>query len=98
MGYPSAPAAPWSGRDPARDDEYRRFAAAQRSFTTPAVITLVLYFVPWLPGLVANIVYWQEANNVQRITGHVPEGKGCLVALFWVFLALPVLLLFVLIL
>ncbi len=39
------------------EHDYARQAAATRSYTTPAVITLVLYFVLWLPGLIANIVY-----------------------------------------
>jgi hypothetical protein len=43
----------------------------------------------WFPGLIANILFWQEANRVERETGRAPEGKGCLVALFIVFLILP---------
>ena len=70
-------------------EEHRRVAAATRSYTTPAIITLVLYFVLWLPGLIANIVYWRDANSAQRLTGHAPEGKGCLLALLWVFVYLP---------
>ncbi len=92
------PAARWSGRDPSRDDEYRRFGAATRSFTTRAIITFVLYLVFWLPGAVANIVYWREANNVQRVTGRAPESKGCLVAMLWLFAILPALLVLALIL
>ena len=68
----------------------RRVNAEQRSFTTPAIITLVLYFVLWLPGLIANIVYLNEASNVQRISGRAPEGKGCLIAMLIVFVGLPV--------
>ncbi|HEY7116156.1 MAG TPA: hypothetical protein VH475_06205 [Tepidisphaeraceae bacterium] len=71
-------------------EDHRRIAAAGRSFVTPAIITLVLYFVLWLPGLIANVVYWREASNVQRLTGHSPEGKGCLVALLWTFIILPI--------
>ncbi len=79
----------WARPDDLRADDFRRFGAATRSFTTPAIITLVLYFVMWLPGFIANIVYWEEASNVQRITGRSPEGKGCLAALFWVFTIFP---------
>lgn len=64
-----------------------------RSYVTPAVITMVLYLVLWLPGLIANIVYWQSAARDQRLSGHAPEGKGCLLALFIVFGALPLILL-----
>ena len=73
-------------------DTFRRISAEQKSFTTPAIITLVLYFVLWLPGLIANIVYLNEANNVQRLSGRAPEGKGCLIAMLVVFVALPILL------
>lgn len=64
----------------------RRRAAAARDYTTPAVLTLVLYFVMWLPGLIANIIYYLQATEDERLTGHPPQGKGCLVALlvFWV--------------
>jgi len=55
--------------------------AYARSFTTPAIITLVLYCVLWVPGLIANIVYLMEANKIQQITGQAPEGKGCLTAM-----------------
>jgi hypothetical protein len=68
-----------------RHEEYRRMSAADRSFTTPAVITLVLYLVLWLPGFIANFFYLQEANKIQRLTGRAPEGKGCLVAMWWLF-------------
>jgi hypothetical protein len=47
-----------------------------KSFTTPAIITLVLYFVFWIPGLIANVVYYNEANSIQKRTGREPEGKG----------------------
>jgi hypothetical protein len=73
------------------EDEQRR-AAMTRSYLTPAIITMVLYLVLWLPGLIANIIYWQSASRDQRLSGHSPEGKGCLLALFVVFGALPLLL------
>ena len=82
-----------SSHDPILEVErMRRFAAEQRSFTTPAVITLVLYVVLWLPGLIANIVYLRDAKQVERVTGRAPEGMGCLWALLAVAIA-PVLLL-----
>ncbi len=73
------------------EDEQRR-AAMTRSYVTPAVITMVLYLVLWLPGLIANIVFWQEASRTERLIGRSPEGKGCLLALFIVFVLLPVVL------
>lgn len=73
-------------------EEERRRAAITRSYLTPAVLTMVLYLVLWLPGLVANIIYWQAASRDERLTGRSPEGKGCLVALFIVFTIVPLLL------
>jgi hypothetical protein len=90
---PESPPQPqWMAPQPyATDyDTFRRISAEQKSFTTPAIITLVLYFVLWLPGLIANIVYLNEANNVQRLSGRAPEGKGCLIAMLIVFVGLPV--------
>lgn len=75
--------------DEARRDEARRYAAAQRSYVTPAVITLALYFVFWIPGLISNIVYLTAANSDRRISGTVPQGRGCLVALLIVFICVP---------
>lgn len=43
----------------------------------------------WIPGLIANILYINEANNVERITGKSPEGKGCLVVQLVLFGILP---------
>lgn len=70
------------------EDERRR---AARGFTTRAVITLLLYWLFWLPGLIANIAYLSEASAEQKVTGRAPEGKGCLVSLLFVFVGLPVL-------
>ncbi len=52
-----------------------------KSYTTPAVITLVLYIFMWIPGLIANVIYLIEANKTKQITGTTPDGYGCLVAL-----------------
>ena len=72
-------------------DTERQRTAATRSYVTPAVITLVLYFCLWVPGLVANIVYYMQASNDQALVGRPPEGKGCLVALLVFFVGLPIL-------
>ncbi len=73
----------------------RQRAAAARSYTTPAVITLVLYCVLWLPGLIANIVYWLEARKTEQLIGRTPEGKGCLTAMLVMSVALVFLLILV---
>ena len=71
-------------------DLERQRAAATRSYVTPAVITLILYFLLWVPGLVANIVYYIQSSNDQALVGRAPDGKGCLTALLVVFVGLPV--------
>lgn len=57
------------------------YVVKEESFTSKAITTLVLYFVMYIPGLIANIVFWNEARNVQARTGRAPEGKGCLTAM-----------------
>jgi hypothetical protein len=77
-------------------EDHRRIAMAGSSFTGKAVITLVLYWIFYVPGLIANILFYKEAREVKRVTGRAPQGMGCLSVMFW---ALPVLiLLFVLVL
>ncbi len=66
-------------------EHYRRINDSSKSFTTPAIFTLILYFFGWVPGLIANIVYFNEANAIQKRTGKEPEGKGCLLALLILF-------------
>ena len=85
MSYPQSPYPQQYQPQP----DYVRQAAATRSYTTPAVITLVLYFVLWLPGLIANIVYLSAANSDKNVSGIAPQGRGCLVALLIVFIGLP---------
>lgn len=83
---------PWQQHHQQQANEYQRIAAAGRSYTTPAIITLVLYWVLWLPGLIANIIYLSAANEDKRTSGVEPQGRGCLIALMIVFVAVPVLL------
>lgn len=69
-------------RDPHVDIDYeRQRAAATRDYTTPAVITLILYFVCWLPGVIANVIYYLQARQDEALVGREPQGKGCLLAL-----------------
>jgi hypothetical protein len=39
----------------------QRVASSVRSLTGLAVVTLVLYLIIWIPGLIANLVFWREA-------------------------------------
>lgn len=82
------------------DEEYRAYlrerhdmrrAALGRSYVTPAVITMALYCLLWLPGLVANVVYLRAANQDAILARRMPQGRGCLVTLLWVACGLPAL-------
>lgn len=60
-----------------------------KSYTTPAIITLILYIFLWIPGLIANILYLIEANKTKTITGRTPDGYGCLWLLLIVVCFVP---------
>jgi hypothetical protein len=79
-----APPAPYYGAPPGWAPYPRR-----ESFTTRAVITAVLYWFFWLPGFIANLVWYFEARGIERDTGQAPSGKGCLLAMLFLFCLLP---------
>ena len=58
-------------------------------FTMKAVITAVLYWVFWIPGVVANVVWMSEARACHTRTGIKPAGYGCLWWLFVLFIVIP---------
>ncbi len=70
---PASFASPTSGNHP-----YWIPAPRMRSFRWQAFIALVLYFPFFLPGLIANIIWWNQARSLQAATGIAPRGKGCL--------------------
>jgi hypothetical protein len=77
--------------DPIDVEQERIRAAASRSYVIHAVLVLVLYFVMWLPGFIANIVFYMQASSDERLIGRPPEGKGCLTGLLIFGIVLPVL-------
>jgi len=76
-----------------------RAYAMTKSFVGKAWLTWALYiFGVGIVGFIFNIIYLNEANRVQRITGHTPPGKGCLIYLLVVnLLGLAVLIITVLV-
>jgi hypothetical protein len=60
-----------------------------KDYTNPAMFVMVLYFVFYLPGLIANVVYWNQARNDEIKYGNKPQGAGCLNWLLIVFFVLP---------
>lgn len=64
---------------PKRDQDALRVALARdKSYTTSAIITLIAYWVMWLPGLILNVIFLREARANERIAGHSLPGVGCL--------------------
>ena len=57
--------------------------ARTKSYTGPAIVTMLLYLVAWLPGFVANLLYWDEGRRMERIAGHELPGMGCLRLMLW---------------
>jgi hypothetical protein len=49
-----------------------------KTFTNQAVIAFFLYWAFWLPGLIASMIWWFEANNVLKNSGIKPEGYTAL--------------------
>jgi hypothetical protein len=66
--------APWAGHP----YPYWAPVPRMRSFRWQAVFALLLYFPFFLPGLIANIIWWNQARSLQAATGIAPRGKGCL--------------------
>lgn len=62
------------------------------SFTLKAAVTLIGYWVGYLPGLLMNFLFLSEANRVAREFGRKPSGttwlRVMLLVFFWVPLAL----------
>lgn len=56
-------------------------APRMRSFRWQAFFALILYFPFFLPGLIANIIWWNQARSLEAATGIAPRGKGCLTVL-----------------
>jgi hypothetical protein len=61
--------------------------AQNKSYVSSAVITFVTYWFLWLPGLIFNIMYLQDARKSERIAGQSLPGTGCL----WILLIINVL-------
>ena len=62
-----------------------------KNYTTNAVVTLFLYFLFWLPGVIVNCIYLYDAWQTKEKIGHEPQGMGCLWALFAFFTVVPIL-------
>ena len=65
-----------------------------KSFFGWAWLTLLLYGLLYIPGLIANVILWRSSVSYERETGVRARGSGCLVWLLWVVgVGIPLLLL-----
>jgi hypothetical protein len=69
----------------------RKSHVPDKSFVSSAVIVALLYLLCWPVSLVLNIVWYNEAKDLERTTGREPDGKGCLLATLVVGIILAVL-------
>ncbi len=70
--------------------------AANRSLVGSAFFTWILYWLFWVPGVIANVMYLGEAGRIKKLSGQSPSGTGCLWFLAVTHLLLPlVIVLFV---
>ena len=72
-------------------DDMHRAIASNKSYVTAAIITFVAYIFFWLPGVIFNVMYINDARRSQQAAGHSLPGVGCLyfllvVNLLWIFL------------
>jgi len=64
---------------PATDDErLLRTLAKQKSYIGASIATFLLYFLWFLPGLMANSHYLQEAIRMEEVAGEPLPGVGLL--------------------
>lgn len=81
-----------------REQELKRALASQKSYVTPALITFVLYCVFYIPGLIFNIIFLNEAEKTARIAGEKPSGMGCLQVMLYIQALVVVLFLLIMVL
>jgi len=78
------------------DEEARRLTAGRagarpppRSFRGAALLTLLAYFLFWIPGVALNWYFLGEAREAERYSGQAPPGRLALRVLLWVFVGVP---------
>ena len=72
--------------------DLERAIARTKSYIGPAIAVFLLYNLLWIPGFVFNIVYLAEARRTSQTAGQPVSGIGCLWALLFYGLLIPILL------
>ncbi len=49
-----------------------------KSYTTQVVVVIILYFVLFIPGLIANILWHEEGKRMEKIAGQPLPGVRAL--------------------
>lgn len=63
--------------------------ARMKSYTSAVVIVIALYCVLFIPGLIANLLYYNEGRRMERVAGVSLPGVGALALLRrWMFILL----------
>ena len=57
--------------------------ARMKSYTGSAVLTFILYWLFWLPGLIVNYMFYSEAKRMEKIAGQSLPGVGRLSVMLW---------------
>ncbi len=66
-----------------------RAVATTSSVVGMAWLTLLLYCIFYLPGLIVNIIMLVKCSNIKNATGHNVPGNGCMSTLFNLFFVFP---------
>jgi ferric-dicitrate binding protein FerR (iron transport regulator) len=64
--------------------------AEPKSYVNASVVVLVLYFFFWLPGVIVNLIYLNEASEKEKESGQELPGVGGLRAMWLLFGFLPI--------
>ena len=75
---PYAASLAFTPQAPVAQRQYWIPAPRLRSFRWQVFFALALYVFFFFPGLIANIIWWNQARNLEAATGIAPRGKGCL--------------------
>jgi hypothetical protein len=68
-------------------NDMQRAIASNKSYVSSAVITFIAYMIFWIPGLIFNVMYINDARKSQQVAGHSLPGVGCLYVLLIVNIA-----------
>ena len=52
--------------------------ARSKSYTGKAILTFILYMFFWIPGFIANVIFYEESRSMSKIAGKELPGTGCL--------------------